>query len=303
MKKIFLCNLLLVTTLFFGQKDFQGMAVYESKTSTSDMAKMFDNNPNVTPEMRVTIMERMKKAFEKTFVLNFNKTESTYKEEEKVEAEGQQGGGGRMMMRMMGDGGKLYKNIKDKSYSNEKEFMGKEFCIQDSLPNFKWELSGESRKIGDYNCFKATMIRKPDVNDYRMKKDADKKEEDKKEEVKKEETQDTKKEGGNRTNFFAMMERPKEVLVTAWYCPDIPVSNGPSDYWGLPGLILEINDGKTVLLCTKIALNTKEKAEIKKLTKGSKVSQKEYDEIVEKKTAEMREQFSKGGGNFQIRRQ
>jgi GLPGLI family protein len=55
------------------------------------------------------------------------------------------------------------------------------------------------------------------------------------------------------------LEMPKDVTITAWYTPEIPVNQGPENYWGLPGLILEINDGKTVILCSKIVLNPKEK--------------------------------------------
>lgn len=51
--------------------------------------------------------------------------------------------------------------------------------------------------------------------------------------------------------------------MTAWYTPEIPVNQGPENYWGLPGLILEINDGTTTILCSKIVLNAKEKVEIK----------------------------------------
>jgi GLPGLI family protein len=51
------------------------------------------------------------------------------------------------------------------------------------------------------------------------------------------------------------LEMPKDVTITAWYTPEIPVNQGPENYWGLPGLILEINDGKTVILCSKIVLN------------------------------------------------
>jgi GLPGLI family protein len=30
------------------------------------------------------------------------------------------------------------------------------------------------------------------------------------------------------------------VVTTAWYTPQIPVSNGPRNYHGLPGLIMEV---------------------------------------------------------------
>jgi GLPGLI family protein len=57
-------------------------------------------------------------------------------------------------------------------------------------------------------------------------------------------------EGEKKTNFMDNLEMPKDVTITAWYTPEIP-NQGPENYWGLPGLILEINDGKTVILCRK----------------------------------------------------
>jgi GLPGLI family protein len=79
------------------------------------------------------------------------------------------------------------------------------------------------------------------------------------------------------------------------------VSQGPEGYWGLPGLILEVNDGKTTILCSKIVLNPKDKAEIKAPSNGKEVSQKEYDEIVVKKMEEMQEMNNGRGGGFQMR--
>lgn len=292
MKKIFLAILSLTTFMATAQKDFQGMAVYESKTSTSEFAKNFDGNKDMTPEMKNQIMERMKKMFEKTFVLNFDKSASIYKEEEKLDAPGQ-GGGGRMMASFMGGGGTYFKNVKEKQYTVDKEVFGKEFLIKDSLPNLKWVLSDESKKIGDYTCFKATAIKeasKTDFRNYRRKKEAPKKET---EEGKVDEKDTSEKKEEKKTNFFEDIDMPKEVTVTAWYCPEIPVNQGPDEYWGLPGLIMEVNDGKTIIMCSKLVLNVKEKIEIKAPTGGDKVSQKEYDDIMIKKMKEMSEM---GGG-------
>ncbi len=292
MKKIFLAVMGLTTFMATAQKDFQGMAVYESKTSTSEFAKNFDGNKDMTPEMKNQIMERMKKMFEKTFVLNFDKSSSIYKEEEKLDAPGQ-GGGGRMMASFMGGGGTYFKNVKEKQYTVDKEVFGKEFLIKDSLPNLKWVLSDESKKIGDYTCFKATAIKeasKTDFRNYRRKKEEPKKDT---EEGKIDEKATTEKKEEKKTNFFEDIDMPKEVTVTAWYCPEIPVNQGPDEYWGLPGLIMEVNDGKTIIMCSKLVLNVKEKIEIKAPTGGDKVSQKEYDDIMIKKMKEMSEM---GGG-------
>ena len=288
MKKIFFSvSMMLTFIVSHAQKDFQGMAVYESKTSTSDFKSQMSGNRDITPEMQKNIEERMKKMFEKTFILNFDKQASIYKEEEKLDAPGQ-GGGMRMMSSMMGGGGTYYKNVKDKQYSNDKEFMGKEFMVKDSLTSLNWKMEAETRVIGGYTCYKATAIKKPSATDFRnmrpRKDDAEKKEGAKPAEEKK-------------TNFLDAVEVPKEIVITAWYTPEIPVSQGPEGYWGLPGLILEVNDGRTTILCSKVVLNPKDKVEIKPITKGKVVSQKEYDDAVMKKMEEWREMNQGRGGN------
>jgi len=285
------------------QKDFQGMAVYESKTQVPKFEGMRGNR-DITPEMQKNMEERMKKMLEKTFILNFDKSASIYKEEEKIETPGQQGGGMRIMMNsFMGGGGTFYKDVKSKSYTVDKEFMGKEFLVVDSLPKLNWKLEQETKQIGGYTCYKATAVKEPsktDFRNFRPKNKDDKKPEEKKDDVK-------KTSGETKTNFEDNFEMPKEIVVTAWYSPEIPVNQGPENYWGLPGLILEINDGKTTILCSKIVLNAKDKVEIKPSKKGKVVSQKEYDETVIKKMEEFREmnrgrEGGPGGGPVMIRR-
>ena len=287
---------ILYTSLFLlafitsnAQKDFQGMAVYQSKTSTSDFKSRFEGNKEITLEMQKMIEERMKNMFEKTFILNFDKSASIYKEEEKLDAPGgQQQGGFKMMSSMMGGGGTYYKNVKEKNYTVDKEFMGKEFLVKDSLPKLNWKMESETRIIGGYNCFKATAVRpvsKSDFRNFRPKKQEEAKEGEAKKEDK-----------DKKTNFMDDIDMPKEITITAWYTPEIPVNQGPESYWGLPGLILEVNDGKTTILCSKVVLNAKEKAEIKAPTNGKEVSQKVYDETVVKKMEEMKQMYEGQGG-------
>lgn len=299
MKKLVLTlSLLLIGFISNAQKDFQGVAVYESKTSTSDFKARMDGNKDITPEMQKMIEERMKKMFEKTFILNFDKSASIYKEEEKLETPGQQGGGMRMMASFMGGGGTYYKNVKEKMYTVDKEFMGKEFLVKDSLKVYDWKMEGETKVIGGYTCYKATTVipaSKTDFRNFRMKRDK-KDEEGKKEEAKSEDGKEKK------TNFFDEVDMPKEITITAWYAPEIPINQGPEGYWGLPGLILEVNDGKTTILCSKIVLNAKDKAEIKAPNNGKEVTQTEYDEIVTKKMDEMMEMNQgQGRGGMQMR--
>ncbi len=287
-KRVLLLVFAFTAFLSVQAQEFQGIAVYQSKTSSAEFMERMKGNRDITPEMQKRMEDRMKSMFEKTFILNFDKTASIYKEEEKLDAPGQNGGGMRMWSSMMGSGGTYYKNVKQKMYTIDKEFMGKQFLVRDSLPKLQWKMEGESRLIGGYNCFKATAtltITEPDFNALRPKREDEKKKEE-----------DTKEK---KTNLLDNLMAPKEATITAWYTPEIPVNQGPDKYWGLPGLILEINDGKTVILCSKIVLNPKEKTIIKPSTTGKVISQKDYDETVVKKTKEFMEsnQRPSGGGN------
>ena len=87
---------------------------------------------------------------------------------------------------------------------------------------------------------------------------------------------------------------PKEKKIIAWYTPQIPIQTGPDEYWGLPGLILELKSGKTTMLCSKIVLNPKDEVEINIPSKGKSVGRDEYKKIVMDKVNEMQEMY--GGG-------
>ena len=81
--------------------------------------------------------------------------------------------------------------------------------------------------------------------------------------------------GENRSGFFT-----KKII--AWYAIDIPLSFGPKDYSGLPGLIIKLQEGRRTFILTKINLNKTENIIIKKPAKGEKVSSEKYHQIVKK---------------------
>ena len=68
MKNILFALLVALISLPATAQEFQGMAVYESKTSTSEMMGQLSNMSQMTPDMQKMIEERMKKMFEKTFI-------------------------------------------------------------------------------------------------------------------------------------------------------------------------------------------------------------------------------------------
>jgi GLPGLI family protein len=278
MKNFITCLFLFVSITSFSQANFQGKAVYQSK-STVDMSSW--GNGSMSEERKKQIKKRMKNMLEKTYVLNFTRNESVYKEEAKLETPGI--GGGRRFGGFGGNGTK-YKNVKEGTLLESTESFGKKFLITESAEKPKWELGDETKQIGNYTCFKATLVKETDDSDWRNMRRRGRR-------------NNKKKDTANIKKVSKEIEMPKTILVTAWYTPQIPVSDGPGNYWGLPGLILEINEGRTTVLCSEIVMNPAEKVEIKAPTKGKEVTRKEYSKIMKKKMEEMRERFrSKRGG-------
>jgi GLPGLI family protein len=77
--------------------------------------------------------------------------------------------------------------------------------------------------------------------------------------------------------------------VEAWYTLQIPVGHGPGEYWGLPGLILEVSAGNTTMLCSKIIVNPDEPIEIKAPDKGKEITKADYQQTIRTKMQEMRD--------------
>ncbi|SDI36295.1 GLPGLI family protein [Winogradskyella thalassocola] len=287
MKKLPLKIALLLTVFFASSnlfaQDFQGKAYYMSKT-TMDLDQF--GGQDMSAERKKQFEERMKSFLEKEYTLTFTKSESIYKEEEKLAAPG--GGGGRGGFGASLTGGPKYKNVQTKEVIQDQEFFGKQFLVKDELKDLEWKMGTETKLIGQYTCFKATATVVPsgfDISSFRGPRGRDQKSEGEK---------------GKDSTDSNEPKAPKTIEVVAWYTPQIPVNQGPDDYWGLPGLILEINADRTTILCTKIVLNPKEKESIDKPKKGEEVTQAEYTEITTKKMEEMREMYGgrngRGGG-------
>ena len=269
MKK-FLLLLLFVTSLSYSQ-EFQGRAYYFSKTIFSaDLKEENSESKKQDPAFEKALQEALKEASEKSYLLTFNKSECIYEQEQQLEKPKAASGEMQISVSFSSSEGRKYINAKNKTSSIEDVILGKEFIIVEAIEKPDWKLVDESKKIGDYTCFKAKLT--VPVSD-KQKKEYE-------EFLKKEEI---------KSSLFKM-EEPKEKIITAWYTPEIPASFGPNNYWGLPGLILEINEPETIILCSKVVLNTKEKATIKVPNNGTKVSQKEFDAIQKKKYDSMKDE-------------
>ncbi len=118
----------------------------------------------------------------------------------------------------------LFKSLKTGKYIQNQRLP--DFTVTDSLPDFHWHITGEQKKIGKYTVIKAT---------------------------------------GHETRTVRTNNKIKDIDldITAWFCPDIPVPNGPELYGGLPGFIMEVSTGKDFFLLKELSFKPNGKTSIK----------------------------------------
>ena len=131
-------------------KDFQGKATYISK-SKMDLGRW---GARMSEAQKKQIAARLKNRLEKEFTLVFNKEESLFNEEEQLDAiSGATDSWGKNFA-----AGENYKNVKTNTQIQQQEFYGKKFLVKDQLQPMEWTLGKETKKIGNYTCFKATTF-------------------------------------------------------------------------------------------------------------------------------------------------
>ena len=245
-------------------KDFQGKAIYFSK-ATLELGRW---GAKMSEMQKKQIKARLKNRLEKEYVLTFNRKESFFKEEEKIDAiSGATDSWGKNF-----SPGDQYKNIQSNELIQSQEFYGKRFLVKDQLQKIQWKIGSESKKIGNYLCMKATAsIPTKELTWYNFSWSDLRKAQPKKDSL-----------GNTEAPEIQMTE------VEAWYTPQIPVSHGPGEFWGLPGLILEVSTGDKVMLCSKVIMNPKDKIEIEAPGKGKEITKVAYQETIRGKMMEMR---------------
>ena len=92
------------------------------------------------------------------------------------------------------------------------------------------------------------------------------------------------------------------MAIVAWFTPQIGISNGPSDYQGLPGMILQIdmNEGERTITATEIVFDSVDTSIITAPNKGKEVTPEEFEKIREEKMKEMGMQNGGGPGGPQM---
>lgn len=189
MKSILPIYFLFFPLIIFSQA---GTVEYNLISKKYEAKKSDENVKNILNDINDTDLQ---------FELNFNATESFFFE--KNELKDEELSMGQKLNRILISYRPFY-------YTKQLDlfYFPYEDVVVEKKKNINWVLSSESKKINNYNCYKATYVE----------------------------------------TYINRIGQNKERIITAWYCPDIPFSYGPIDYNNLPGLILELekNDNKYV---------------------------------------------------------
>jgi len=264
--------LLFCTSNVLVAQDFQGEAYYFSK-STMELGSF---GATMSEAQKKQIQSRLKNRLEKTYILTFNVEESMFIEDEKLDAiSGATDSWGKNFTP-----GAQYKNIKTNTLLQSQEFYGKQFLVRDKLLELEWNMTSESKQIGEYMCMKAlALVPSEQLSWYDFSWDNARQ-------------KDNEEKEATKASDSTAMIQIKMTQIEAWYTPQIPVSNGPMEFSGLPGLILEVSADNTTMLCSKIVMNPAEKSKIEAPEKGKEVTKMEYQDIISKKMSEMRSMYS-----------
>ncbi|WP_299991605.1 GLPGLI family protein [uncultured Pontibacter sp.] len=95
-------------------------------------------------------------------------------------------------------------------------------------------------------------------------------------------------------------DEARKLAVVAWYTDKLRPALGPESYNTLPGAVLavDINNGERVIKAIKVEQRSLKKGEISRPGKGQKVTQQEYQAMVDEQMERMRQN---GGRNVIIR--
>ncbi len=239
-------TLLLITTVLLAQisaaQNIQGKIVYRATPDLEDYLKNAKTDSTLTEIQRAAMIENGEASVPLNFELLFKDNESIFRSEEDMETLRRKG----LLMNQTGFLGGyqyLYYTNLDNQEKIYQYFFTKEVLV--STADVEWELTKETKKIGNYQCYKA-------IADLGTRK------------------------------IHGMS--PQEPII-AWYTPEIPVSFGIQYFQGLPGLTLELSAnydaGQIYFQAIEIVLNGKKEINIKR-PKGKKVTEEKYLSLIEK---------------------
>ncbi|WP_194851871.1 GLPGLI family protein [Nonlabens antarcticus] len=247
------------------QQDFKAVAhfAFQTKFDVNEGDEV-DKFTQKTDDIALNekVQDALKRGSQQEFIMEFTAGESSYKEIKKLAKPMGNGDYSLSFNAHNGSTAAVYKDLLKQQYIKSEDILGKDFLVTGPLESYDWQLTGETKTIGKYTCYQATF--KPVLSQAEIEAD-----------------EAEKQQGG-----ILSMIPDEDNTITVWYTPEIPISNGPGVYQGLPGFILEVKEKHTILLCTKIEINPKNFDEVSKPKSGKMINVADFEALKIEKLGE-----------------
>jgi len=148
LKKIGIVLIILITNISFSQIN-EGKVTYNASDDYSNLFEKMENTPNFTEQQKTSLLEKVMNSSDVIFELVFNSNESLFYYVSGIEK-------GNLTSISSGTSNLYYTNLKTEEVYRQRSSYNKLLIIEEPLA---WELTQETKKIGKYNCYKATTTR------------------------------------------------------------------------------------------------------------------------------------------------
>ncbi len=272
-KSIIIICIGLLTGVSAMAQNFEGIVKYDR---VMDPSKAFANNPNAE-RMRAqfgNMAEQARKPM--IYTLTVRNQESVFKvdpNQDPGESSVVINGERRSFQRRLPKDETLY-NLEANTFKKYEEYAQQPFQVSGNTAKIRWKVDPtQTRPVLGYECMMATAS------------ESEKR------------TVPVFSESGNMT----FRDTVVTTQITAWFTDAVPSAAGPDKYNGLPGLILalDLNDGVTTYVATKIDAVKVSDEDLKINSKGKKVTPEQLDKIKKEHQAEQMKNFrgrGPGGG-------
>ena len=269
----------------------EGKLIYEQKTNVHKaMPPEAEQYKSMVPEFQTAKME-----------LSFKGSQSLYKtaktQEDEMPSTDQGGGGGgfRGFRGMMGGGNtESFKDYETGIATDIRELGPKKYLIDDTLQRISWKLSQDTMTILGHLCHKATAVQKGGVMGMMQQRMGGGNNNNRQQE------QPTIAGGAdtsrrNRNNWMNNSTLTQDRAIVAWYADDLASPAGPDAYYGLPGVIMQLNIGDGLVVYTALELSATPST-VKAPSNGKKITRDEYRKMMQEQMQTMRSMMGNRGG-------
>ncbi len=163
MKKYFLSILFCYSITNFTIFSQSGEIIYEAEIIPIDYESILKSD-TISETQKATLRGIFKNQPKVLYQLVFNKDESFFEKQQTMD----DGNRSRNFAESKVGKGVFYTNKPKKLIINQILYIGEDFLI--SIPPFEWKLTQETKKIGNYFCYKATTIKHVEGRNGKMQR-------------------------------------------------------------------------------------------------------------------------------------